>query len=73
MAGQWKITFAQKADDSDADNLRFAMQQADSEDAELEKLSKGATRVARESMRHIDAKKAESCRKQMLKDILASR
>ena len=53
--------------------MRCAGVAIDAEELELEKLSKGATRIARESMRLIDAQKAEFCRKQMLKDILSTR
>lgn len=73
MAGHWKITVAKESVHSCTGERLVVAQRADAEDAELERLSKGATRVARESMRLIDAKKAELCRKQMLKDILTAR
>lgn len=44
----------------------------DSEDRELELLAKGASSLARENVRRVDAQKAEACRKEMLQQILKS-
>lgn len=45
----------------------------DEEEQELAKLSKAATAAARESLKLIDARKAEACRKQMLKELLSAK
>ena len=73
MATHWKITPPQNKATASADGVRCAGVANDAEELELEKLSRGATRIARESMRLIDTQKADSCRKQMLKDILSTR
>lgn len=73
METHWKITPPQNKATASADGTRCAGVAIDAEELELEILSRGATRIARESMRLIDAQKAESCRKQMLKDILSTR
>ena len=73
MATHWKITPPRSKGNAAADETRCAGVSIDAEELELEKLSRGATKIARESMRLIDAQKAESCRKQMLKDILTAR
>lgn len=73
MATHWKITPPQNKSTASAEGMRCAGVAIDAEELELEKLSRGATRHARESMRLIDAQKAEFCRKQMLKDILSTR
>lgn len=69
MATYWKVYApAEKAADRtrpDSQSNRWE----DTEVAELEKLARQATAAARQSMKFINADKAEACRKQLLREM----
>ena len=74
MSKQWKITFAYNTPGGSPQNEGNAIPVwNDDEEPELAKLSKAATAAARESLKLIDARKAEACRKQMLKELLSAK
>ena len=73
MATCWKVYApAKKAADGvrpDSQSNRWE----DTEAAELEKLARKATETARQSMKYINADKAEACRKQLLQEMKEAR
>ena len=74
MSKQWKITFAYNTPGGSSQKEGDSVPPSnDDEEQELAKLSKAATAAARESMKLIDAQKAEACRRQMLKELLSAK
>ncbi len=73
MATKWKVTSVSPADAASDARSGSGVVWRDTEESELEKLSRGATEVARESMKRIDAQKARACRKKMLQELMAAR
>ena len=73
MATKWKVTSVQTTSSAMCNKGAEGAVWRDAEDGELEKLSRGATVVARESMKRINAQKAQDCRKQMLQELLSAK
>lgn len=69
MATKWKVTAAYKPQQDNGAGVNTQ----DAEEPELEKLSRGATLVARESMKLLDAQKAQACRQQMIQELLSAK
>ena len=73
MANFWKIyTPSEKVEDRNAQDAQDP-EWEESEDAELEKLARRATASARQSIHHINAAKADACKKQLLQEMRDAR
>lgn len=73
MANFWKIyTPSEKVEGRNAQDAQNP-EWEESEDAELEKLARRATASARQSFHHINAAKADACKKQLLQEMRDAR
>ena len=69
MATNWKIYKPAESTDKAAVERFSVSKWEDSEVAELTKLARSATETARQSIKLINAAKAEACRKQLLQEM----
>lgn len=73
MATKWKITSVYDDNRVPCSKKGSVRAWTDTEEPELEKLAKGATAVARESMKHINVEKARACRRKMIQELLSAK
>ena len=73
MATCWKVYAPTNKAEKGAPLAAASGRWEDTEIIELEKLARKATETARQSMQHINADKAEACRKQLLKEMKEAR
>ena len=73
MATSWKIYQHTDASPAGEGKGTLSAKWDDTEAAELVKLARGATETARQSIKLINAAKAEACRKQLLQEMKGAR
>ena len=73
MATKWKVTSVHISTPTNKGKGSGDIVWHDTEEGELEKISRGATLVARESLKGINVQKAQDCRKRMLQELLSAK